>query len=246
MRRSNPVYNRIDRMGTSYSGSYSQATYLGIGLKVLFYVLVTLIGAVLGIYLLYNNSSLVVGSLVFSGILTFVFAMLAMSFPKTSMICGSLYCLFEGMFVGIISLLFEAMVGGAIITAVLGTISIVLVTGVMYITGLVKVTRGFYKFLTMFAMAFIVSMLFLFIASLFDRFSGLFDNFGLTLLISVASILLASLFLISDFKQASSIVESGSPKQFEWLAAFGIAYTVIWIYIEVLRFVAIIASKVDR
>ena len=243
MRRSNPVYNRIDRMSSSYVGSYSQATYLGIGIKVLFYVLVTLVGAALGIYFLNNNSSFLMGSLFFSGILTFIFAMLAMTFPKTSMICGSLYCLFEGMFIGIISLMFEAMIGGVIITAVLGTISIVLVTGVMYATGLIKVTRGFYKFLMMFSFAFIVTMLLLFLASLFPRFSGIFDNFTLTLSISAISILLASLFLISDFKQASSIVESGAPKEFEWLAAFGIAYTVIWIYIEVLRFVAIFASR---
>ena len=95
----------------------------------------------------------------------------------------------------------------------------------------------------MFSFAFIVTMLLLFLASLFPRFSGIFDNFTLTLSISAISILLASLFLISDFKQASSIVESGAPKEFEWLAAFGIAYTVIWIYIEVLRFVAIFASE---
>ena len=246
MRRTNPVFNRINKMNDYYSSDYACATYKGIGAKVLIYVLVTLVGAALGIYLLFNNPDIIIGSLIFSGIFTFIFAMIAMLVPKASMICGTLYCLFEGVFVGVLSLLLETMVPGVVITAVLGTLSIVLVVGVLYLTGLVKATNGFYRFLMMFAFGAIITMLLLFVASLFPAFSGLFNNFGITLLVAGISLLLASLFLISDLKQATSIVESGSPKQFEWLAAFGIAYTVIWIYIEVLRFVAIIAARADN
>lgn len=240
MRRSNPVFNKIEQMEDSYAGSYASASYKGIGTKVLVYILITLIGAALGIYMLYTNPNALVGVLLVSGILTFICALLAMSSPKTSLICGTLYCLFEGIFVGVLSLLFEAEIGGIVLTAVLGTVSIVLVVSIMYITGLVKVTSAFTKFLLMFAIGFLVCMILLFIFSLFPAFSGLFDNIGLTLLISAASLLLATLYLFFDLKQAQSIVESGAPKQFEWMAAFGIAYTILWLYIQVLRIVAIL------
>ena len=77
MRRSNPVFNKIQKMENYYTSDYTCATYKGIGLKVLVYLLVTLIGAALGIYMLFNNPSAMIGSLVVSGLLTFIFAILA-------------------------------------------------------------------------------------------------------------------------------------------------------------------------
>jgi len=245
MNRTNPVYNKIERMEEAYANSYVSATYKGIGAKVLVYILITLVGAALGIYMLFSNPNALVTTIAISGILTFIFALLAMTSPKTSLVCGTLYCLFEGIFVGTLSLLFETAIGGVVLTAVLGTVSIVLVVSIMYITGLVKVNNGFLKFLMMFAFGFLICMFLLLIFSFFPAFSGLFDNFGFTILISAASLLLASLYLFFDLRQAQNIVESGAPKQFEWMAAFGIAYTILWLYIQVLRIVAMLALR-DR
>ena len=243
MKRNNIVFNKLEKMERPYDGAYECASYKGIGVKTLIYILVTLVGAAFGIFLLFNNPDVLIGVLGFSGILTCIFGIVAMMFPKASMICGTLYCLFEGVFLGVLSLLFEEMIGGVIISSVLGTLSVVLVVSVCYITGLVKAGSGFMRFLFIFAIAFIISMILISIFSLFPAFSTIFDSFGVIMLISALSVLLASLFLIADFRQATSIVESGSPKEFEWLAAFGIAYTILWLYIEILRIVAIIALR---
>lgn len=243
MRNSNIVYNKIEKMNEEVAYEGATATYKGIGLKLLYYIGITVVGAILGIVLLFQAPDLLISGSIVAGIVTLICAIIAMSSPKASFVAGTIYCLFEGVFVGAVSLLFEGIVSGIIITAVLGTLSIVLVIGILYTTGLIKVTNGFYRFLLMFGIGFILCSLLLGLLSLFPAFSGIFSNFGVIVLVEAISLLLASLYLIADLHQATLIVENGSPKVYEWMAAFGLAYTVIWIYIQVLRLIAVIASK---
>lgn len=243
MRNSNIVYNKIEKMNEEVAYEGATATYKGIGLKLLYYIGITVVGAILGIVLLFQAPDLLISGSIVAGIVTLICAIIAMSSPKASFVAGTIYCLFEGIFVGAVSLLFEGIVSGIIITAVLGTLSIVLVIGILYTTGLIKVTNGFYRFLLMFGIGFILCSLLLGLLSLFPAFNSIFSNFGVIVLVEAISLLLASLYLIADLHQATLIVENGSPKVYEWMAAFGLAYTVIWIYIQVLRLIAVIASN---
>ncbi|WP_301954544.1 Bax inhibitor-1/YccA family protein, partial [Ruminococcus sp.] len=47
-------------------------------------------------------------------------------------------------------------------------------------------------------------------------------------------IIIAALFLISDFQIIRETVENQRPKEYEWSVSFGLAFTVIWLYFKVL------------
>ena len=54
---------------------------------------------------------------------------------------------------------------------------------------------------------------------------------------------IASFCLAADFDFIERGVLSGSPKEIEWRAAFGLMVTLIWLYVEILRLLAIIAAS---
>lgn len=65
-------------------------------------------------------------------------------------------------------------------------------------------------------------------------------NMTLCLGISAITILLASIYLLMDLDNIRLVVEGGYPKAMEWYAAFGLTFTLVWLYVEILRLVAVI------
>jgi uncharacterized YccA/Bax inhibitor family protein len=56
--------------------------------------------------------------------------------------------------------------------------------------------------------------------------------------ISVVVVIIAALNLILNFDTIESGVERGAPKYMEWLCAYGLMVTIVWIYLEILRLLA--------
>ena len=235
-RSGNPVFKKVLNNGDSFAGvDYEVASYKGIGLKILYYVAITFIAAILGIFILTMAPVVAIPFTTVGGILTFIFAFVAILMPSASKIFGTLYCIFEGIFIGMISFVFEELIPGVVLTALLGTLSVVLVISVMYMTGIVKVGSKFRKFLLMFALSFLLCNLFVLILSIFPNFRDILKSYWIVLITSVASTLLASLYLLFDMQSIREIVESGQPKTMEWYAAFGMSYTILWLYIEIFK-----------
>jgi uncharacterized YccA/Bax inhibitor family protein len=65
----------------------------------------------------------------------------------------------------------------------------------------------------------------------------------IVLLISGIFIVFGALMLTLDFDRAEMIVEGGMDRSYEWVVAVGLMVTIVWIYIELLRFLAIIANN---
>jgi uncharacterized YccA/Bax inhibitor family protein len=61
--------------------------------------------------------------------------------------------------------------------------------------------------------------------------------------ISLLIIGVASLNLILDFDQFKKGEEVQAPKHYEWLAALGLMVTLVWLYLEILRLVAMFSGR---
>lgn len=238
-RSTNPVFGKI--LNKDYVMNGAKATYAGIASKVLFYLALTLAGAFGGLLLATNNPQLFQTLLIVSVFTTFIFALVAMVSPRASRVFGSLYCLGQGMLVGVISLAFEIAYPGTIMITIFSTVVVLMVVGTLFLTNLVKVNSTFMRFLTTFSISVIISMLFI---AIFGAISGQPYFSGMNIIISLIMIFLATLYILFDLENIRQVVEGGAPKMLEWYAAFGLMFTILWLYMEILPLVArVIASR---
>nr|BFF20456.1 hypothetical protein GCM10025730_39770 [Promicromonospora thailandica] len=65
----------------------------------------------------------------------------------------------------------------------------------------------------------------------------------LGIIIGLVAVGLAAASLIVDFDSIKRGVEAGAPAKMAWAAAFGLLVTLIWLYLEFLRLIAIFQSS---
>ena len=61
--------------------------------------------------------------------------------------------------------------------------------------------------------------------------------------IGAFAVVLACVSLVADFDFIENAVKNGAPKHVEWKAAFGLVLTLVWLYIEFLRIIAILFGR---
>jgi uncharacterized YccA/Bax inhibitor family protein len=151
------------------------------------------------------------------------------------------YAALEGLFVGAMSKAFQLQFGGGVVTgAVLGTIAAVGGTLAAYKIFDIQVGNKFRKWVIGMMFGFVAVTLLDVVLSLFDAELG-FNGFGgLGLLMSVVGLALGVLMLILDFDFVEQGIRAGLPERESWRAAFGLTVTIIWIYVELLRILAIL------
>lgn len=155
------------------------------------------------------------------------------------------YAAAEGLVLGGISRAFEAQYAGIVVQAVLGTLAAVVGMIALYSTGTLRATPKFTKVLITAAFGYLALGLVSLVAALFG-FSGglgLYGVHGLGLLLAVAGVAIASLFLILDFDGIERGIRAGAPARYSWLAAAGLMMTIVWLYLEMLRLIAILRGN---
>lgn len=241
-RSHNPVYRRALNETESLDKTYEASTYAGVARKALFYIALVLVGAFGGLALMVANTELFVTMLIISLFTTTIFALFAFLIPSAAKVFGSLYCLAEGLLVGVVSLAFKAVAPGVVLAALLSTVVVLTLVVTLFLTGTVKVTSKFIRFLMIFALSILVTMLLLWIISLFIQIE--FD-FRIMAVVSGIMIFLCTLYLFFDLEMIRRVVEGGAPKFFEWYVAFGLVFTLVWLYMEILPLLARLMMRRD-
>ena len=149
------------------------------------------------------------------------------------------YAAFQGLALGAISHLYNSVYDGIVSQAILITISAFAGMLFAYKSGRIRVTPKFTKVLTTALLGYLVLALVSFVAYLFTG-SSVYNVGGLGILIATAGMVLAAFFLILDFDQVQKGIDAGLPEQESWRAAFGLMVTIVWLYLEVLRFLSIL------
>lgn len=153
------------------------------------------------------------------------------------------YAVAEGVFIGGFSKYFETVFPGIVVSAVLGTLAAFVGTLAAYKVLDIKVTAKFRRGVVAAMFAFVAVALLDFVLGFFGVAVG-FNGYGtLGLISSVVGVVLGVLMLILDFDYVERGVAAGLPERESWRAAFGLTVTLVWLYIEILRILAILRGN---
>lgn len=160
------------------------------------------------------------------------------------------YAAAEGLFLGGLSAFFEATYPGVVMQAVLATLITFAATLLLYRSGKVRVTPKFQRFMLIALISYagfsLVNMLLVFTGAIQSPWGvrGIeIMGVPLGILIGAAAVLLAVFSLIMDFEAIGKGVAVGAPRKYAWSAAFGLLVTLVWLYVEFLRILAILRDN---
>ncbi len=162
------------------------------------------------------------------------------------------YAAMEGLFVGGISAYFEFIFPGIVMQATLATLAVVGVTLALFASGKVRASKKATKIFMIAMIGYLVFSLLNVVLMLvgvvpagmmFGLHSAKIMGIPLGLIIGVLVVIMAAYSLVLDFDQIQQGVRNGAPRKFAWMGAFGIMVTVVWLYVEILRMLAILRGS---
>ena len=149
------------------------------------------------------------------------------------------YAAFEGLLLGGISATYEARFPGIVINAVALTFGTLAALLLAYRSGLIRATENFklgvFAATGGIAVVYLVSM----VLGFFGRSIPYIHDSGLVGIgFSLFVVAIAALNLVLDFDFIERGAAIGAPKYMEWVGAFALLVTLVWLYLEILRLLA--------
>jgi uncharacterized YccA/Bax inhibitor family protein len=177
-------------------------------------------------------------------LLTFILAFAGVFAYRAIPIIAVGYALSEGALVGIASRYFSVETEGIVLQAVLATICVFAATLLLYSTGILKATPGLAIGVSIalggLAILYLTAWLFSLVGVNFHFF---YAPTPLGILLSLGIVILGALTLPLDFAFIRQMAEAGAPKFMEWYGAYGLMLSIIWMYVSILRLLAILSRS---
>ncbi|MBI5160351.1 MAG: Bax inhibitor-1/YccA family protein [Micrococcales bacterium] len=188
------------------------------------------------------------------GIVAFVLALIIIFKRTPSPALVVAYAATEGLFVGGVSQFYADAFGGGIVPmAVLGTLAVVGATLALFASGKVRASRRATRIFLVIMVGYLafslVNLLLMATGVVTTGYFGVrsmeIGNTGIPIGVplGILVILLAAYSLVLDFDSIQQGVRNGAPRVYGWIGAFGILVTVVWLYLEILRLLALLTGR---
>lgn len=239
---SNPVFRSIEKNDT-YVGERT-ASYSGISVKMGIMFALMLLGGALAASLLSNGEiERLVGIISVAGIAGFISVIIAIFSVRFAAPFSMLYAFAQGITVGTLTLIVEEVLPG---TGFIAMVATAIIFGVMLLLYSIKAIRVTPKFRIMMFGIIITILIFSIMSVFIPPLNALFfGNSIASIGISLFLIIYGAFMLTLDFDRAKTMVEYGADKRTEWQISVGLLVTIIWIYVEILRLLVLLASRRD-
>ncbi|MDO4665116.1 MAG: Bax inhibitor-1/YccA family protein [Actinomycetaceae bacterium] len=208
---------------------------------------IMLVGALVGWFLAAHVPGLGLLAIVGGGIIALVAGIIAAVKRSLNPTIYIVYAASEGLLLGGISQLYEAEYPAIVSQAVIGTAAIFASTLLLYRMRLVRNSPKLMRFVAISFIAILIYAVINLVLVLFNLTNGPFGLDSMTLfglpigiVISLYAIFVGAAALVVDFDIAERAVTAGASKKFAWVCSFGIVLDTVYIYVYVLRLLALL------
>ncbi len=228
MNSSNPVF----RQANSFTlASDKPITYTNVAIKTIILLTVAAISAYLTMT---NLETINIGWIIGAMIVAFIAVIVGTRSVRVAPFAAIIYAVAEGLVLGMVSVLYMFYYGNQIVPTALATTFIVfLVMLLLFSTNIIKVNQKFASFM-------VVALISVIIMSLLSIFINMGELYYIVVFVSAA---LSAFFLLLDFQRIKEFVDSGTDHRVGWILSLGLMVTIVWIYVEMLRLLAISSRR---
>lgn len=257
MRMSNPALRST--LSQTQNGNMSvetqPATHKGIAQKTVLYAAITIIAAIATVLLLNYavkiESGALISTLAISAVVGSV-VMLILSFvimfvPSACNVLGSIYAVCQGILLGLVVCMVNTVLPGVAFAAILGTMIVFVLTIVLNKYLGVRISNKFWRAMAIAFLSLFVVELATLVIYLVNPTFAIFSNWWIQLIATMFCVFYAAIMLMWDLQTADEIVQFGADKKYEWLVAFSLVTTLVYLYLEILELlIRLIAIFGDR